>query len=301
VSDEVWRGNLAAFVSALLWASAFPVTQVLLETWDPLPLAAARLGLGSATMLTMAFVFRQLPTGRTVPWRTVACLGGFGTAASVLCLISGQALSDPVTAAAIATLQPVAAALLGFFAGRERLATLQIAGILLAVTGALMVSLALHDGGMGFRGGEPLLVANVVLWTWYSRAARERLAGLGDLAIGGLTMVVGSSVLALMAVAVGFFTPQAVDLGGRAMPWLLWMGVVAIGGSVPLWLMAARLLGVTIASLHINLAPFYVILIGLTLGGSIGLQQSLGAGLVAVGAVIAQRARQQVDAAAARR
>lgn len=292
MSHEIWRGNLAAFVSTLLWASAFPVTQQLLATWDPLPLAAARLGLGSATMLVMAVLFRQLPTGKIVPWRTIVLLGGFGTAASVLCLIAGQALSDPVTAAAIATMQPVAAALLGFFGGRERLTPWQILGILLAVAGALLISPTVQGGGAGFRGGEPLLIANVLLWTWYSRAARERLAGLGDFAVGGLTMAVGSTALAVAAIAVSFFTPQALDLSLATMPWLLWMGMVAIGVSVPLWLMATRLLGVTIASLHINLAPFYVMLIGLALGGSIHAMQSAGAALVATGAVIAQRARQ---------
>ena len=102
MSGEVWRGNLAAFVSTLLWASAFPVTQHLLETWDPLPLAAARLGLASLAMLVMAVISRQLPVPRALPWRDIAMLGGLGVAVSVLCLLAGQALSDDVTASAIA-------------------------------------------------------------------------------------------------------------------------------------------------------------------------------------------------------
>lgn len=290
MSPDVLRGNLAAFVSTILWASAFPVTQHLLLSWDPLPLAAARLGLASAAMLVMAFLSRQLPIVGTLPWRDIVLLGGLGVAVSVLCLITGQALSDPVTASAIATMQPVAAVLIGYASGRERLGTVQIMGILLAVSGALIISPA--SQGAGFRGGEPLLVANVCLWTWYSHGARERLGRLGAFAAGGLTMAVASAALILGTIIVGPFHPQAVDLGLASLPWLFWMGVVGIGLSVPLWLASVRILGLAIASLHINLAPFYVILIGLALGGSISGQQILGACLVATGAVIAQRFRQ---------
>lgn len=284
------RGNLAAFVSTVLWASAFPVTQHLLLTWDPLPLAAARLGLASAAMLAMAFMARQLPTGRPLPWRDICLLGGLGVAVSVLCLLAGQALSDPVTASAIATMQPVAALVIGYASGRERLRPLQIMGILLAVSGALVISPAAQ--GSGFRGGEPLLAANVLLWTWYSHGTRERLGGLGAFAVGGLTMAVASTALALGTAIVDLFHPQAMDPGLGSLPWLLWMGVVGVGLSAPLWLMSVRLLGVAIASLHINLAPFYVILIGLAFGGSISPWQLLGACLVAMGAIVAQRFRQ---------
>ncbi|HMR29415.1 MAG TPA: DMT family transporter [Geminicoccaceae bacterium] len=290
MSPDTLRGNLAAFLSTILWASAFPVTQHLLETWDPLPLAAARLGLASAAMLVMAFMSRQLPAARALPWRDICLLGGLGVAVSVLCLLAGQALSDPVTASAIATMQPVAALLIGYASGRERLRPLQIMGILLAVSGALVVSPA--SQGAAFRGGEPLLVANVLLWTWYSHGARERLGGLGTFAVGGLTMAVASAVLVAGSIAVSPIHPQAVDLSLDSLPWLFWMGVVGIGLSVPLWLSSVRLLGLAIASLHINLAPFYVILIGLLFGGSLSARQIFGAGLVATGAIVAQRFRQ---------
>ncbi|MFO1067769.1 MAG: DMT family transporter [Geminicoccaceae bacterium] len=285
------RGNAAALAGTLIWASAFPATQALLAHWSPLPLAAARLGLGCLTMLALAALLRQLPRWRTVPWRQVCLLGGCGSAGSVLCLITGQSLADPVTAAAIATSQPLVAAVMGYLAGRERLHAGQIAGVVLAVAGAMVVSPALQADGPGFRGGEPLLLLNVILWTWYSRGAGRHLAGLGDLAKGGLTMAVGAAVLVVLSLLVDLWHPLAVDVGAEALPWLLWMGTVAVGVSVPLWLTASRLLGVTVASLHVNLAPFYVILMGVALGGSVSLRQAAGAALIGVGAVVAQRRR----------
>ena len=71
---------------------------------------------------------------------------------------------------------------------------------------------------------------------------------------------------------------------------LLWMSMIAIGLSVPLWFAAARLLGITVAAIHTNLAPFYVMLIALAFGGAVAGQQLVGAALVVAGAVLAQLA-----------
>ena len=69
---------------------------------------------------------------------------------------------------------------------------------------------------------------------------------------------------------------------------VLWMSMIAIGVSVPLWFMSARILGITVAAIHTNLAPFYVMLMALAFGGAISGRQVLGAVLVATGALLAQ-------------
>ena len=54
------------------------------------------------------------------------------------------------------------------------------------------------------------------------------------------------------------------------------------------WMTASRLLGVTVASIHLNGVPFYVILMALAVGGTIYTSQVWGACLVAAGALLAQ-------------
>jgi drug/metabolite transporter (DMT)-like permease len=68
------------------------------------------------------------------------------------------------------------------------------------------------------------------------------------------------------------------------------MSMVAIGLSVLLWFTCVRLLGLTVAAIHTNLAPFYVMLIALAFGGRIVPQQVTGAVLVVMGALLAQSA-----------
>jgi drug/metabolite transporter (DMT)-like permease len=50
----------------------------------------------------------------------------------------------------------------------------------------------------------------------------------------------------------------------------------------------SRLLGITVAAIHTNLAPFHVMLIALAFGGSVSGRQVIGALLVALGALLAQ-------------
>ena len=71
---------------------------------------------------------------------------------------------------------------------------------------------------------------------------------------------------------------------------LVWMSMIAIGLSVLMWFTCARLLGITVAAIHTNLAPFYVMLIAVAFGGSVVWQQAIGATLVVAGAFLAQLA-----------
>ena len=130
----------------------------------------------------------------------------------------------------------------------------------------------------------------MIAWIWYSRAALHRLAGFGDLALSGLTFAAGALIAAVVlaiALALGLALPRlALDTPNVSA--LLWMSMIAIGLSVPLWFTSARLLGITIAAIHTNLAPFYVMLIALAFGGTVSGRQVVGAVLVAAGALLAQ-------------
>ncbi|MEK0082599.1 DMT family transporter [Benzoatithermus flavus] len=290
VGSPALGGNLLALLGTALWASSFPATEHLLRGWDPLLLCFARLA-GAALCLA----FLALATGRgaelrRAPWRDVLYLGALGVAAPVFLLILGQTRADAVTVAVLSTMLPLISAVMGWALDGERPRAPVLAGILLAILGGSLASLAGSGPAAGPRGGEVLVLASMVLWIWYSRAALRRLAGLGDLAISGLTMAAGAAVVGLvgaMALASGFAAPRF-DPSPSALVVLAWMSMAAIGLSTLLWFTCARLLGVTVAAIHTNLAPFYVMLIALAFGGRVVPQQVMGAVLVVVGALLAQ-------------
>jgi drug/metabolite transporter (DMT)-like permease len=283
------RGNLLALLSTVLWASSFPATEFLLRGWDPLLLCGARLTGAATFLVALAALTGRLRELRWAPWRDVALLGAVGVAAPVFLLVLGQSRSDAVAVAIISTTLPLIAALMSWLLDGRRPGLLVLVGILLAILGGSLATVAQAGAAAGPRGGEVLVLGSMILWIWYSRAALARLHGHSDLAIGGLTFMAGAAlVVGAVAVALplGLVAPR-LDLGAANVVALLWMSMIAIGLSVLLWFSCARLLGITVAAIHTNLA-FYVMLIALALGGAVSGRQVLGAVLVAAGAFLAQ-------------
>ena len=118
----------------------------------------------------------------------------------------------------------------------------------------------------------------------------DRLHALSDLAKTTLTTLCSAVVVVVLIagfVAVGW-VPMELDLSVGTLGLIFWMATIANGASVVLWLWGARLLSVTVGSMHQTLVPFYVMVMVLPLGGEIYTQQLLGGGLVVAGAILAQ-------------
>lgn len=284
-------GNVTAFASAFAWATSFPATEILLASWHPLPLTAARIGGAGLFLLVLLLLSRARHELRVAPWPDVVLVGTVGVAVAPLLLVTAQAWSDPVTVAVLATTAPAISAAVTAVETRERPPATVLAGILLAVLGGIFVSVHPFREEIGFRGGEPLMLVSLACWVWYSRAAVERLQGLSDLSKAALTTAAGGVVLlgVVGAVTVVGFGPFPVDWRPVNTLALAWTAFVAVGLSIVLWMSAVRLLGVTVASMHLNLAPFYVMLLAWASGATVDRGQLLGAALVALGVALSQR------------
>lgn len=298
-SSATLRGNLLALVSTLLWASGFPATEYLLRSWDPLLLCLARLAIAAAFLTLLAALTGRSREFRRAPWGDVLWLGAVGVAAPVFLLVLGQSRSDAVTVAIISTTMPLISALMSWALDGRRPRLQVFLGIALALVGGGLAALPDGQRVMGPRGGEVLVLGSMILWIWYSRAAMARLRTQSDLAISGLTFAAGTAIVAVVlaaALPLGLAAPRF-DVTFPSLATLLWLGTMAIGLSVLLWFTCARLLGLTVAAIHTNLAPFYVMLMALAVGGTVSGRQAIGALLVAGGALLAQLSRPHPTAA----
>lgn len=283
-------GNLVALFCMALWASTFPVTDVLLADWHPLLLTPARLLPGSVVMLLAALAAGHGKAMRRAPWRTILLIGGLGMGMGTTLLVFALDYANPVTVAIITTTFPLVSAVMGYFGGSEKVTFALALGIVCAIAGGVLLSLGPDGAKLDLRGGEALALLSVVLWAWFARAAVLRLGDLPDLARAACTMLAASLAVTLVstgAFLVGALEPRF-DLSAESIGLLLWLGVIANGISMVLWMTSSRLLGVTVAGIHLNGVPFYVILMALAVGGTILSSQIWGACLVALGALLAQ-------------
>ena len=77
--------NGALVISTAVWATMFPVTEALLDGWDPFLLTAVRLGLAAVILLSVHCLReRAAVLSRTLPWKDIWPLGGVGSAGSAV-------------------------------------------------------------------------------------------------------------------------------------------------------------------------------------------------------------------------
>ena len=103
---------------------------------------------------------------------------------------------------------------------------------------------------------------------------------------GGLVFTVGTFILAR---ALGLAEGPEQIFDARNLGLLAIYGIGGMAISQFLWIASVDRLGIALASFHTNVAPFYVRLILVAIGGAWSGPQAIGAAIVALGVGVAQR------------
>jgi drug/metabolite transporter (DMT)-like permease len=235
-----------------------------------------------------------LARARALPWARGLLIGGIGFGGGAWTILIAQWFTDPVTVAIIAASTPLAATLVAWWYDRQPLTPGFTLGLLATLIGGLVATGVLTGTAMPGRLGPGALmaVASGLLFSWGSHHTVRDLPEAD-----ALTRTVVTSLGALIFIAAAFAAFLA--LGWTALPPLpltlpdlgliALYGMLAFGVSQLGWIAAADRLGVAVAAFHINIAPFYVMLILTALGGSWSWPQAIGAAIVGAGVILAQR------------
>ncbi len=282
-------GNGLAVASMLTWAAGFPAAEVLLQTWPPIALLAARLALAVTVMLPIWILIDGPRRVRNARWARAMIVGGFGVGLGMFLLIVAQKLTDPVTVALIASCAPLVAALLELSAGTRRLRWNFVLGVLVSILGGFVATSAIAPVQLGL--GAICAVLATALFCWASMATARDFPDLGQTGRATITFVGGlimASVLMSGVALLGFdvMPETAFDIGQAGM--LAIYALISMGLSQVFFIASVGRIGVTLSAFHINVAPFYVMVIMLVLGEAWDWTRALGAGIVALAVVVAQ-------------
>lgn len=273
----------------VVWAAGFPAAEVLIATWDPVAAVAGRFVMALLLLVPLWLALEGVPRG--LPWGRGLLAGAVGIGGGALSLLFAQAATDPVTVAVFASASPLTGTLVEWAADRRPLSRTFALGLAASVVGGVVATMGAGAGGGNLGLGAGLAVLSCLVYSWGSFEAVRRLPGRSALAqttVSLLGALLATIVVLAAALAFGRDAWPPGPLTGRDLGLLAVYGMGGMAVSQVLFLLAIRHIGVALASFHINVAPFYVMLILLALGGEWSWMQGLGAAIVALGVLLAQ-------------
>lgn len=300
--------HLAGAFAAMLfvgvsWGAQLPVTKVLLQTFDLVPLIAVRTGAGTLTVALLVWLIegrRSLAIGMGLG--RMLALGAMA-ASFYFTYALGICYSNPITAAATQVASPlVAAVTVRWVTGARFDPGFGVALVLTLMGGAILATSSLAGkGAVTFGGGEVLVLLSNALWTLYSLKVQTWFAGESQLHRSYVASLSAFGWLLACSVAmIGLGWTRSPFTVSDRWPWmeLVVVAVLANGVGGYFWNVGANRLGVAIASLWINLMPFFAVLWAMAYGFVPNGYQIVG-GLVALGGVVYMQGRKLQSASPA--
>jgi drug/metabolite transporter (DMT)-like permease len=291
--SSLLTANLICMGSMLIWAAGLPAADHLIPLLIPEQLNALRMLLAGGFLVVIWALFEGFAPLRATNWLkgiAVGSLIGLGA----WFLIKGQAIGGAVTAAVISSTLPVVGIALEVALDGRKVTLALILGLILSLAGGVM-ALDLGAGGAGgglsLAWGAVLCFCSVVSFTIGSRltvTAFPKETPLGRTAVTLTGAAIAALIVAGGQVGLGGEMPSFAAWGWKEIGAILLFSVGALGISQVMWIMSVERLGIGLSALHINAAPFYVMLILFALGGLWNWPQAFAAALVGLGVLIAQ-------------
>lgn len=280
------RAILMGVGFAIIWASAFTSTRMIVTDAPPLMALSLRFALSGGIGVLIALAMGQ--TWRTLTatqWRAVIVLGLCQNALYLGLNWVAMQWIEAGLASIIAATMPLMVGALGWALMGERLRPMGIAGLGIGVLGVAIIMGARLDGGSNLTGIAMCFAAALALAV-ATLTVRGASSGGNVMMIVGLQMLVGSVTLGMIA---PFLETWQVNWSPRLV-WAFLYTVIA-PGLLATWiwfLLVGRIGAVRAATFHF-LTPFFgVATAALLLGEALGAGDVLGVAIIMAGILMVQ-------------
>lgn len=284
-------GNVLAFGSMVLWAAGFPAAEILLEDWHPITLMLLRLCMALSVLLPLWWLVDGPRVVLAARWNRAFWIGFVGFGAGTNLLLFAQWYTDPVTVALIATTTPIAATMVEVLGRRRHVNVRFLVGLCASVAGGAIAVAQNISIDLGI--GVLMAITSGLCFAWASDRAVQDLPSLTALGRSAITFVGAAAFTLLMfVIAVSMdWTRLPASIDAEQLGLLAVYSVAAMALSQILFIASVGRIGIALSSFHMNIAPFYVMVIFVALGGIWDWRAVVGAAIVGFGVVIAQSAK----------
>jgi drug/metabolite transporter (DMT)-like permease len=209
----------------IIWGSSFTITRSMVTNFPPIYLAFLRYSVASLLLLILLFIQRK-KIGATLrlPWRPIIAMGLSGISFYYIFFNISMVYTPASTGALIQGFIPATIALLAAIFLREKLTSRQIAGILISVSGVILIGFISAPASQTKNPvlGSILMIVAVLLWSVYTIISKKMTAIHPLLLTTCLTVIGTVFLLPAVYIESHYYTFPAVSVKD-------WLGICYLG------------------------------------------------------------------------
>ncbi len=254
---------LTLVLTAMFWGGTFVAGRIVMRDAGAFSVAFLRFAVASILLLLLMYrIEGKLPAVNRRDLPGIALLGLTGIAAYNIFFFKGLSLIEASRASLIVATCPVFIALFSAILFKEKLKLVGVLGIILSVTGAIVVvsrgnPLKLFDD-TGWLG-EVFIFGCVLCWTAYSLIGKAMMKELSPLVLVTYSAVVGTACLFVPALREGMLQ-NVVEYSVKSWLCILYMGVFGTVIGFVWYYKGLKKIGPVKAGLFINFVPVWAII-----------------------------------------
>ena len=289
-TNSLLKSNSICAMAAILFAMGFPALDVLLIDWGFVSIAFIRNAMGFILIFFIWLLAEGYKGIIKAKWGRGVIIGALGFGTGSLLLVVTQVLTSTIVAGLAAALMPLAAISLEIVFDKRLLTTKFLIGAALVLCGSFII-IGQDLLKLQFSLGLVIGLVSVTTFAWGGRSAVKHLPEMSTLARTATTTL----GMALFCGSVQFIG-LVFNLSSTAIPTitlehfglLLIYSSCGLALSQILWIEGVKKLGIGFASFHLNITPFYLMIILFILGHNWEWIQAIGAGIVIFGVTFSQ-------------
>jgi probable blue pigment (indigoidine) exporter len=284
------RAILMGLAFAFMWSSAFTSARMIVADAPPVAALSLRFLISGLIGVGLALALGQSWRLTPAQWRATVIFGICQNALYLGLNFVAMQTVEASLAAIIASTLPLLVAVAAWAVFGERLRRLAVAGLLAGFAGAALIMGSRLGGGVDFQG-VILCVLGVMALTLATLSVRGATSGGNVLMIVGLQMLIGSAVLAPVALLT-----EALEVSWtwRLAAAFAYTTLVPGLAATVVWFWLVNRIGATRAATFHFLNPFFgVAVAALLLGETLGPVDLVGVAIIAAGILAVQLSRQK--------
>ena len=285
--------HIRLVLTMIFWGGTFVAGRLLAEEIHPQSAASFRFILASLMLLTVILIRdKTLPRLNGKQWIAMAMLGLTGIFAYNIFFFTGLQTVEAGRASMIIAVNPVVTAFLAILFFRERFNFFRSVGMVLSVTGALIVisrgqPVAYFQGEIGV--GELCIIGCVMSWSAYTLIGKKLLINIQPLVAVTYSCILGALFLTMLALYSGHLMDIR-ELTARSTGCLLYFALFGTTLGFIWFYDGVKQLGAGRASMYVNMVPVSGVLLGsLLLGERLESSLLIGGALVFIGLYLINR------------